>query len=219
MSVAVAAPIRVLIADDQSLFRGGLVRLFREDDRFEVVGEAGDGKTALAMAAELKPDVVMMDIRMPVMDGIEATMAISKTLPGTRVLILSAFETDSHVLQALQAGAGGYVLKDAEPHAVLSSVVAVHAGERVVGSSVANRVVDMLSGGGPTRAYYDNLTAREVEILTLLASGLANKQIAYKIKISDKTVRNHITNIYEKLKVGDRSQAVLYAVRKGLVEV
>ena len=212
-------PIRVIIADDQSLFRGGLVRLFREDERFEVVGEAANGQEALDLAMELKPDVVMMDIRMPVMDGIEATTKIAAALPDTRVLILSAFETDSHVLQALQAGAGGYVLKNAEPHAVLSSVVAVHAGERVVGSSVANRVVDMLTGSGPTRAYYDNLTAREVEILTLLAAGLANKQIAYRIKISDKTVRNHITNIYEKLKVGDRSQAVLYAVRKGLVEV
>jgi two-component system, NarL family, response regulator LiaR len=211
--------IRILVADDQSLFRGGLVHLLREDERFEVVGVAADGQKALELALELQPDVVMMDIRMPIMDGIEATKQISVQLPKTRVLILSAFETDSHVLQALQAGASGYLLKDAEPHAMISSIVAVHAGERVVGSAVANRIVDMLTGSGPTRAYYDNLTAREVEILTLLAGGLANKQIAYRIKISDKTVRNHITNIYEKLKVGDRSQAVLYAVRKGLVEV
>jgi len=213
------AKITVLVADDQALFRGGLVRLFKEDERFEVVGVAADGQAAVDLALELKPDVIIMDIRMPVMDGIEATRRISAALPKSRVLILSAFETDSHVLQALQAGASGYMLKDAEPAAVLSSMVAVHAGERVVGSAVADRIVDMLTGSGPTRAYYDNLTAREVEILTLLAAGLANKQIAYRIKISDKTVRNHITNIYEKLKVGDRSQAVLYAVRKGLVEV
>jgi DNA-binding NarL/FixJ family response regulator len=160
-----------------------------------------------------------MDIRMPGLDGVEATRQILAERPAMRILILTAFETDRHVLQALQAGASAYVLKDSEPDALISGILAVHAGQRVVTGAAANRVVDMLTNSGPTRAYYDNLTPREIEILTLLASGLANKQIAHKIKISDKTVRNHISNIYEKVKVVDRSQAVLYAVRKGLVEL
>jgi DNA-binding NarL/FixJ family response regulator len=156
---------------------------------------------------------------MPGLDGVEATRQILAQRPGIRILMLTAFETDRHVLQALQAGANAYVLKDSEPDALISSIVAVHAGQRVVTGAAANRVVDMLTGSGPTRAFYDNLTPREIEILTLLALGLANKQIAHRIKISDKTVRNHISNIYQKVRVADRSQAVLYAVRKGLVEL
>ncbi len=213
------APIRLLVADDQALFRRALVGLLNQDPRLEVVDQVGDGLMAVQRAIELQPDVILMDIRMPGIDGIEATRRILAVRPETRILMLTAFETDRHVLQALQAGANAYVLKDAEPEVVISSIIAVHAGERVVAGAAANRVVDMLTGSGPTRAYYDNLTAREIEILTLLASGLANKQIAYRIKISDKTVRNHISNIYEKVKVADRSQAVLYAVRKGLVEL
>ena len=218
-STVAAPPIRVLVADDHTLFRRALVGLLNLDQRLVVVDQVGDGLLAVQRAIELEPDVVLMDIRMPVIDGIEATRRILAERPGIRILMLTAFETDRHVLQALQAGANAYLLKDAEPEVVVSSIIAVHAGERVVSGAAANRVVDMLTGSGSTRAYYDNLTVREIEILTLLASGLANKQIAYRIKISDKTVRNHISNIYEKLKVADRSQAVLYAVRKGLVEL
>jgi DNA-binding NarL/FixJ family response regulator len=187
--------------------------------RLKVIDQVGDGRLAVQRALDLQPDVVLMDIRMPGIDGVEATRQILAARPTMRILILTAFETDRHVLQALQAGASAYVLKDSEPDALISGILAVHAGQRIVTGAAANRVVDMLTNSGPTRAYYDNLTPREIEILTLLASGLANKQIAHKIKISDKTVRNHISNIYEKVKVVDRSQAVLYAVRKGLVEL
>ena len=211
-------PIRVVVADDQVLFRVGLVELLARDPRIEVVGQAGDGLQAVQAVVALDPDVVLMDVRMPGIDGVEATRRVKAARPETQVLILTAFETDRHVLQALQAGANAYVLKDSEPATVLSSIVAVHSGQRVVTGNAANRMVDMLTGTGPTRKYYDNLTDREIEILTLLAQGLANKQIAHRIKISDKTVRNHISNIYVKVKVVDRSQAVLYAVRKGLVE-
>jgi two-component system, NarL family, response regulator LiaR len=214
-----AAQIRLLVADDQTLFRRALVEMLERSPRMKVVDQVGDGRMAVKRTLELQPDVVLMDIRMPGIDGVEATRLILAERPATRVLILTAFETDRHVLQALQAGAAAYVLKDSEPDALISSIVAVHAGQRVVTGAAANRVVEMLTNTGPTRAYYDNLTAREIEVLTLLASGLANKQIAHKIKISDKTVRNHISNIYEKVKVVDRSQAVLYAVRKGLVEL
>jgi DNA-binding NarL/FixJ family response regulator len=218
MTVATRAA-RVLIADDQTLFRAGLGRLLNEDSRVEVVGQALDGQDAVKQAAKLKPDVVLMDLKMPGVDGIEATRQITETDPSVKVLILTTFETDSNVIQALKAGASGYVLKDSSPDAIVSSVVAVMSGERVMAGAVANRVLQMLTGATTPKEFYDGLTNREIEILKLLANGMANKQIAYRLKISEKTVRNHVSNTYEKLGIYDRSQAVLYAVRKGLVEV
>ena len=210
---------RVLIADDQTLFRSGLARLLDGDDRVTVVGEAFDGLEAVKLAASLKPDVVLMDIKMPNLDGIEATRRIVAESPKSKVLMLTTFEADNHVIQALKAGASGYVLKDSQASAIVSSILAVVAGERVMASAVANRVLEMLTGATTPKEFYDGLTAREVEILKMLATGMANKQIAYKLKISEKTVRNHVSNMYEKLGIYDRAQAVLYAVRKGLVEI
>jgi DNA-binding NarL/FixJ family response regulator len=210
---------RVLLVDDQTLFRTGLARLLSEDGRIELIGQAADGAEAVKQAAKLKPDVVLMDLKMPNVDGIEATRQIIEADPEIRVLILTTFETDNHVIQALKAGASGYVLKDSQAEAIVSSIQAVASGERVMASAVANRVLEMLSGTSTPKEFYDGLTAREVEILRLLATGMANKQIAYRLKISEKTVRNHVSNMYEKLGIYDRSQAVLYAVRKGLVEV
>ena len=210
---------RVLIADDQTLFRSGLARLLDGDDRVTVVGEAFDGLEAVKLAASLKPDVVLMDIKMPNLDGIEATRRIVAESPKSKVLMLTTFEADNHVIQALKAGASGYVLKDSEASAIVSIILAVVAGERVMASAVANRVLEMLTGATTPKEFYDGLTAREVEILKMLATGMANKQIAYKLKISEKTVRNHVSNMYEKLGIYDRAQAVLYAVRKGLVEI
>jgi len=210
---------RVLIADDQTLFRSGLARLLDVDDRVSVVGEAVDGADAVKLALSLKPDVVLMDIKMPNLDGIEATRRIVSENPKIKVLMLTTFEADNHVIQALKAGASGYVLKDSQSGAIVSSVLAVVAGERVMASAVANRVLEMLTGATTPKEFYDGLTAREVEILKMLATGMANKQIAYKLGISEKTVRNHVSNMYEKLGIYDRAQAVLYAVRKGLVEI
>jgi DNA-binding NarL/FixJ family response regulator len=210
---------RVLIADDQTLFRSGLARLLDSDERVTVVGEAVDGLDAVKLALSLKPDVVLMDIKMPNLDGIEATRRIVTEVPKTKVLMLTTFEADNHVIQALKAGASGYVLKDSQPEAIVTSILAVVAGERVMASAVANRVLEMLTGATTPKEFYDGLTAREVEILKMLATGMANKQIAYKLKISEKTVRNHVSNMYEKLNIFDRAQAVLYAVRKGLVEI
>lgn len=210
---------RVLIADDQTLFRSGLARLLDSDDRVAVVGEAVDGNDAVKLALALKPDVVLMDIKMPNLDGIEATRRIVTENPKIRVMMLTTFEADNHVIQALKAGASGYVLKDSQAGAIVSSILAVVAGERVMASAVANRVLEMLTGATTPKEFYDGLTAREVEILRMLATGMANKQIAYKLKISEKTVRNHVSNMYEKLDIYDRAQAVLYAVRKGLVEI
>jgi DNA-binding NarL/FixJ family response regulator len=217
-TVAVRA-IRVLVVDDQTLFRTGLTSLLSEDERVDVVGQAVDGADAVKQAVKVKPDVVLMDIKMPNVDGIEATRQIIEAVPGVKVLVLTTFETDSQVIQTLKAGASGYVLKDSTASAIVSSIVAVMAGEKVMASAVANRVLEMLTGSTTPKEFYDGLTNREIEILKLLANGMANKQIAYRLKISEKTVRNHVSNTYEKLGIYDRSQAVLYAVRKGLVEV
>ena len=211
--------LRVLLVDDQTLFRAGLSRLLDEDPRVEVIGQAVDGNDAVKQAEKLKPDVILMDLKMPNLDGVEATRQIVAANPAARVLILTTFETDNHVVQALKAGASGYVLKDSQVDAIVSSIVAVASGEQVMASAVANRVLEMLTGASTPKEFYDGLTVREVEILRLLATGMANKQIAYRLTISEKTVRNHVSNMYEKLGVYDRSQAVLYAVRKGLVEV
>jgi len=213
------AQISVLIADDQTLFRVGLARLLSEDERVRIVGQAADGVEAVKLAHTLKPDVVLMDLRMPNLDRIEATRQFVAENPETRVVLLTTFEADNHVIQALKVGARGYILKDSRPESIISSIIAVVAGERVMAGAVANRVLEMLTGTSTPKEFYDGLTAREIEILRLLASGMANKQIAYRLKISEKTVRNHVSNMYEKLNIFDRSQAVLYAVRKGLVEV
>ncbi len=191
--VTEARVARVLIADDQTLFRSGLARLLDEDPRITLVGQAADGLEAVKKAAALKPDVVLMDLRMPGLDGAEATRQIVHDQPEVKVLILSTFETDNYVIQALQAGASGYLLKDAEPSAIAASIVAALSGERVMAGAVANRVLDMLTGASTPKEFYDGF--------------------------SEKTVRNHISHIYEKLQIYDRAQAVLYAVRKALVEL
>ena len=211
--------VRVLVVDDQALFRAGLTRLLEEDPRVQIVGQAGDGVEAVKLAGSLEPDVVLMDLKMPKMDGIEATSQIVARYPHVKVLLLTTFEADNHVIQALKAGASGYILKDSTPNSIVASLLAVVAGERVMASAVANRVLEMLTGTTTPKEFYDGLTGREIEILKLLAGGMANKQIAFKLKISEKTVRNHVSNMYEKLGIYDRSQAVLYAVRKGLVEM
>jgi DNA-binding NarL/FixJ family response regulator len=218
MSVATDVRPRVLITDDQTLFRSGLAKLLEADKRIEVIGEAGDGEEAIEMVESMSPDVVLMDLKMPNLDGVEATARITQAHPEVKVLVLTTFDADNHFIQALKAGASGYVLKDSEPDAIVSSILAVVSGERVMATAVANRVLDMLTGTVTPKEFYDGLTPREIEILKLLAAGMANKQIAYKLKISEKTVRNHVSNTYEKLGIYDRSQAVLYAVRKGLVE-
>jgi len=211
--------VRVLIADDQALFRSGLARLLSADPRVTIVGEADDGLEALNRCVTSAPDVVLMDLKMPTMDGVEATRRILADHPQVKVLILSTFDADSHVLAALKAGAVGYVLKDSTPEAVVSSILAVNLGERVMAGAVANRVLEMIDGNSTPKEFYDGLTAREMEILRLIATGAPNKQIAFRLKISEKTVRNHVSNMYEKLHIYDRSQAVLYAVRKGLVDL
>jgi DNA-binding NarL/FixJ family response regulator len=218
MTVTTEAPPRVVIADDQTVFRFGLALLLDLDERVEVVGQAANGQEALELVARMHPDIVLMDVEMPGLNGLEATSRITREYPEVKVLILTTLDADNHVVQALRSGAAGYMFKDSEPDAIVSSIFAILSGERVMATAVADRVLEMVTGTLTPKEYYDGLTPREIEVLRHLATGMANKQIAYKLKISDKTVRNHVSNMYEKLEIYDRSQAVLYAVRKGLVE-
>ncbi|MBO0685502.1 MAG: response regulator transcription factor [Candidatus Dormibacteraeota bacterium] len=218
-STSTVTPIRVLVVDDQTLFRAGLSRLLSQDPRIEVAGEAADGAEAVRLVDTLKPDVVLMDLKMPHRDGIHATRQIVHRHPETKVLILTTYDGDNHVIQALRAGASGYMLKDANLEAIVSSLMAVVAGERVMATAVADRVLEMLTGGTTAKEFYDGLTTREAEILRMMANGMPNKQIAFELAISEKTVRNHVSNMYEKLGVYDRTQATLYAVRKGIIDL
>lgn len=209
---------RVVIADDQWEFRSRLARQLDQDQRVTVIGQAANGQEALELVASTHPDVVLMDVKMPVMDGVEVTSRITRDYPDVRVLILTTFDADNDFIQALKSGAAGCLLKGAEPDDIVSGILAVLSGERVMATPITNRVLDMVVEPVAPEACDSDLTPRELEILKLLATGMPNKQIATSLKISEKTVRNHVSKVYEKLEISDRSQAVLYAVRKGLVE-
>ncbi|MFB8394109.1 response regulator [Streptomyces yangpuensis] len=215
--------IRVLIADDQPLVRRGLALILGPDPEFEVVGEAEDGARAVALARELRPDVVVMDIRMPVLDGVRATEELARTLPDVRVLALSTFDMDEYVVAALRAGAYGFLPKDVSPEELGAAVRIVHAGEAAVAPRLLTRLLSAyVRTPAPVRpaaaAVPSGMTPREREIWQLLATGLDNAEIAAELDISVSTVKNHITGIFGKLGVRDRAQAVIAAYESGLVE-
>ncbi|MCX5583664.1 response regulator [Streptomyces erythrochromogenes] len=217
--------IRVLIADDQPLVRRGLALILGPDPEFEVVGEAEDGARAVALARELRPDVVVMDIRMPVLDGVQATAELARTLPDVRVLALSTFDMDEYVVAALRAGAYGFLPKDVSPEELGAAVRTVHGGEAVVAPRLLTRLLSAyVRTPAPARpavaaaAAPTDMTPREREIWQLLAAGLDNAEIAAELDISVSTVKNHITGIFGKLGVRDRAQAVIAAYESGLVE-
>ena len=213
--------IRILIAEDHAIVREGIRMILGEEPDFDVVGEAKDGREALELAQQLAPDVIVMDISMPRMTGIEATPQIRRLCPGTRVLILTMHEEESYVFQLLRAGASGYVLKRAAAQDLVEAVRSASRGEAFLYPSVARNVVkDYLTRlqSGEGRDRYDGLTGREREILVLVADGLTNTQIGERLRISVKTVQTHRAHIMEKLDLHDRSLLVRYAVRKGLIE-
>lgn len=210
--------IRVLIADDHPLFREGMRgRLSRIDD-IAVVGEAASGHEAVELARELKPHVVLMDIKMPGPSGIVATREIQRTSPQIRVLVLTMFEDDDSVFAAMRAGARGYLLKDSGEKEVVNAIRAVASGEAVFGPGVAERIMGFFSVPRPAapRRAFPELTEREEEILSLVAQGKSNKEIAQRLFVSLKTVRNHVSNILLKLQVADRAQAVIRARDAGI---
>ena len=210
--------IRVAIVDDQPLLTEGFGRIVGAQPEMEVVGTAHDGASGVRMCQELNPDVVLMDISMPIMDGVTATRNLRDLLPEAKVLILTVHADDVHVFQGIKAGASGYLLKDCTPEDLSRAIKTVHAGDTIMAPEIARKMLLTFEDAGQEPSA-PSLTERELEIITALARGRGNKQIARDLDISEKTVRNHVSNIYKKLHVYDRTQAVLYAIKEGLVDV
>jgi NarL family two-component system response regulator LiaR len=210
-------PIRVLVVDDHAVVRQGLRGLLELQEGIEVAGDAADGDQGVDAATRLRPDVVLMDLVMPALDGVAAMRLLRERLPETRVIVLTSFLDDDKLLPALRAGAAGYLLKNAEPQEVVRAVRAAHAGQTVIDPIVAARLVETLAAddrGDPI----DLLTPREREVLVLIGRGYANKRIALELGLAEKTVKAHVGHILAKLGVSDRTQAAIAAVRAGLVD-
>ena len=209
-------PTRVLIADDHGLFRFGLKAALRSAGGFEVVGEADTGEIVVSMAAEVKPEIVLMDIKMPGFNGIEATRRILEANPDVGVVIVTMFEDDDSVFAAMRAGARGYVLKEAEADEMIRVIRAVAEGEAHFGQEVARKLRGFFSKPTAPKEIFPELTPREGEVLDMIARGLSNTEISRRLYVSPKTVRNHVSNIFLKLQVADRSQAIVRAREAGL---
>jgi NarL family two-component system response regulator LiaR len=227
--------IRILIVDDHTLFRTGIRKMLEAEADMCVVGEAATGREALDQARQLVPDVVLMDIKMPdplassatgtpgparALDGIEATRILHREMPHLGIIFCTVFGDDEFIFAGLQAGGRGYIVKDDDPDTMLRAIRAVAHGESLLGPAVAQKVMHQFSAlPGKQTPLVDDLTPRELEVLKLIAGGLNNRQIAGELVLSEKTVKNHINNIFSKLHVLDRGQAILYAIREGLVKV
>ncbi len=214
--------IGVLIVDDQPLVRAGLRKVFEADPAIEILAEAGDGSAAVAAAERLRPDVVVMDIRMPGMDGIEATRRVARSrADAPRVLVLTTFDLDEYVFEALRAGASGFLLKDAPPEQLIAAVRTIAAGDALLSPAVTRRVIERFVALPPRRPdlaqRLDLLTAREREVLGLLARGLTNAEIAADLVLGEGTVKTHVAHVLAKLGLRDRVQAVIFAYESGLL--
>jgi DNA-binding NarL/FixJ family response regulator len=212
--------IRVLVADDQNLMRAGFRMILEAQPDIEVVGEAIDGADAVRRFEELAPDVVVMDVRMPTMDGIEATRRLVGRAPSARVLILTTFDLDEYVYQALRAGASGFLLKDRPPEELAAAVRVVASGEALLAPSVTRRLIaEFAARATPvSRTELDELTDREREVLILMARGLSNREIARSLYVAETTVKTHVGRVLHKLRLRDRAQAVVLAYESGLVQ-
>ncbi len=211
--------IRIMIADDHAIVRKGIRALLSTEPDLEVIGEAGNGAEAVALAQKLNPDVILMDLVMPKMDGIEATLQITAHQPGARILVLTSFAADDKVFPAIKAGALGYLLKDSGPDALLQAIHQVYRGEPSLEPSIARKVLTELSTPPKKPLTADPLTERELDILKLVAQGRSNKEIAEHLVIAEMTVRTHVSNILGKLHLASRTQAALYALREGIASL
>jgi NarL family two-component system response regulator LiaR len=210
--------IKVLLAEDHVIVREGTREFVQREPDMEVVGEAGDGEEAVKLATKLKPDVIVMDIAMPKLNGIEATKKIKALLPSTAILILTAYDYDQYIFALLEAGAAGYLLKGVQVREVIDAIRAVYAGESVLHPVVARRVVDrIVSPGSSETQVSELLSEREMEVLKLAATGVSNKEIARQLFLSPRTVQVHLGNIFSKLGVASRTEAILYGLKRGLL--
>jgi NarL family two-component system response regulator LiaR len=210
--------VRVMIVDDHAIVRKGIRALLSEAGGFEVVGEASNGQEAVLRAQESSPDVILMDILMPGMDGIEATRLITSRQPKTRILVLTSFAADNKVFPAIKAGALGYLLKDSSPEELVRAIRQVHRGEPSLHPTIARKLLQEIARPAELQPAPEALTDREMTVLRLIAQGLSNQEIADRISVSEPTVRTHVSRILGKLHVASRTQAALYAVREGLTD-
>jgi DNA-binding NarL/FixJ family response regulator len=211
--------IKVAIVDDQRLFVDGLAKILGIQRDMVVVGRAHTGEEAVELCLRAEPDVVLMDLSMPGMGGISATRKLLSLLPRTQVLVLTVHTEDANLFQAIKAGAQGYILKDCTPEDLTSAIQSVHAGDTITSPDIAKKMITTFEGIRSNTELTPSLTEREIEVIKALAQGKSNKEIARDLDISEKTVRNHASNIYKKLHIFDRTQAVIYAVRHGLVDL
>lgn len=214
--------IRVLLADDHPVLREGMRNLLEQEEDLEVVAEAGDGKEAVALAAEFTPDVALMDIVMPKLGGVEATTQIKQVSPTTAVLVLTAYDDDRYVIGLLQAGAAGYLLKSASGNQIVEAIRSVATGESVLDPAATRRLLAFVTRhlpGGPSEKNNSILSEREMDVLRLAAQGMSNKEIAFALSLSMPTIKAHFVNIFSKLGVGSRTEAVLHALSKGWISL
>ncbi|WP_456276139.1 response regulator [Bacillus sp. AK128] len=210
-------PIKVLIADDHHVVRRGLLFFLKTQKDIEIVAEATNGREALLLAEKFRPDVILMDLVMPEMDGIEATKKLKEKFPSIKVIILTSFSDQDHVIPAIKAGANGYQLKDVEPDELVHAIKSVYEGQSQLHPKVTNHVMThLMQGQRKDTNLYEELTARELEVLVEISKGKSNKEIAASLYITEKTVKTHVSNILSKLQLQDRTQAALYAVKQGL---
>jgi DNA-binding NarL/FixJ family response regulator len=213
--------IRILLADDHTILRDGIRALLKDEPSMILIGEAEDGRTAVKLAYELKPDVVIMDIAMPLLNGLEATRQIKRQLPGTEVLILTMHDNEEYIRQVLAAGAMGYILKDAAARELISAIKTVQRGEAVLSTAITRLVIEDYLRWGDVQPADDssNLTPREREVLQLIAEGNTNKQIAEILSLSIKTIQSHRANLMNKLDLHDRGELIKYAIQKKIIEI
>ncbi len=211
--------IKILIADDHPVVREGLFAMLSREVDFEVVGEAKDGVEAVNKTKEMRPDVVLMDLRMPEMDGVEAMRQIKSIMPEVKFIILTTYSDDEYIFSGIEAGARAYLLKDAPRDDLFKAIRAVYRGESLIQPVVASKLLDRFSELSRRTPSGEELSARELEILCLMAKGAANKEISAQLSIAQSTVKTHITNIFQKLGVNDRTEAVTQAIKKGIIRL
>ena len=218
-------PIRILIADDHALLRQGIRNFLSLESDFEIIGEAADGEETIRRASELRPDILLLDINMPKGNGIEVATRLRETHPEIRILALTIHDDENYMMKMIQSGAAGYLLKDVEPSMMVQAIRRVHAGESFVEPSltaklfrgITDREAQKPAPQAPGMSESDKLSAREIEVLRLIGRGMSNAEIARELYLSEKTVKNHLTNIFRKFQVSDRTQAVLFAIKHKIV--